>query len=83
MNTVNLVINALEDNGYSKEASDLKKLLEEIESEDSKIKTNAINKVEGLCSIRSFGNLHISTMNGWAWNSLLGKLKRNVQRKIP
>ena len=75
------VVRTLRENMHEEEAFHLEKLLELASLNDPVQRTAALDQILGLCSIRSCGDLSVSTMNGWAWSSLLNKLRQKAARK--
>lgn len=76
----NKVLTVLRENSYQEEADLLESLLERAESGDLSVSRDAREGIKGLCTVQSYGNLSISTMNGWAWNTLLDKLKKRISK---
>jgi hypothetical protein len=74
------VISILRDNSFEQEANHLEGLLEQLSSNDEELCKNASSEVQGLCQVRSYGNLNIKTMNGWKWNSMLDKVANHVRK---
>jgi len=74
-------IDVLRDNSHSEEANELERLANLLGSEDLSIRSDAVNEIEGLCQLRSYGDLAIHSMNGWKWNSLLEKVAKFAKGK--
>jgi hypothetical protein len=75
------VIEILYENGHDKHAKDIEGWSKFIDSDEATLRNEAIDKIVGVCSVRSFGDLNIKTMNGWAWNTLLEKVNNSVSKK--
>ena len=76
------VVDVLQMNGFEEEAAHLENLLVLLASSDEAVSKRAASEIEGLCQVRSYGNLNIKTMNGWKWNTLLEKVANSVRRKL-
>lgn len=77
---ITAVIGVLEDNSFDVEASNLKNLVYHLSSNDEIVRKRAVDKIYGLCQVRSYGDLNIRTINGWKWNGMLAELKKHVQK---
>ena len=77
----NRVIDALRGSGSLVETKELEKWLGYLNSEDVTERKEAAFQIEGLCQMRAYGDLKIEGINGWAWNSMLQKLKNYAVKK--
>lgn len=75
------VVATLRGSGFEDEASELEKLLELLDSKDVSERKAASFQIEGFCQIRAYGDLSVLGVNGWAWNSMLQKLKNYAAKK--
>jgi hypothetical protein len=75
------VVAILRGSGFQDEANELKKLLGFLISKDASERKKAAFQVEGLCQMRAYGDLKIEGINGWAWNSMLQKLRNYATQK--
>lgn len=75
------VVATLRGSGFEGEANQLEKLLESLLSKNDSQRKEAAFQVEGLCQMRAYGDLKIEGINGWAWNSMLQKLRNYAAKK--
>ena len=75
------VITILRENSFEDEANRLASLVEDLFSEEDASRKQAVIEIQGLCQVRAYGDLKISSMNGWKWNSLLEKLADIARKK--
>ncbi len=76
------VIKILKENGYQDWASRIENLALDLTKGPDDKKFNAAREIQGLCHVRSLGDLKIDSVSGWEWNTLLEKLNKSSQRKI-
>lgn len=81
MSVINDAIKVLNDNARMTEAQTLERLGKTLESSDSGARAAAVEELRGLCQVRAYGDLNISTMNGWQWNSLLEDVLKYAESK--
>ncbi len=75
------VIQILRQNNFEQWAEKLERLIVQISDASQQVRSNAADEIEGLCHIRSLGDLNIQSMNGWEWNKKLEKLKKYAKKK--
>jgi len=75
------VVETLKENGHADLASQLDSHIEHLESEDSEVREEAQNEIQGMCNIRSLGDLNIETISYSEWGRMLEKLNRFARRK--
>jgi hypothetical protein len=71
----------LHDNNFNQWADKIDRLFLELNSESEESRIKAAQEIQGLCHIRSLGDLNIRTMNGSDWNKKLEKLKKYALKK--
>ena len=74
MSNIENAIEILKENGFQKEADELALLAIDLYSSDKEKILKAADKISGVCILRAWGDLNITTMNGWKWNALLDKI---------
>ena len=77
----NQVTQILRDNQFDQWADNLEHLTEQLSTDPQDIRNKAAQDIEGLCHIRSLGDLNIKTITGWEWNKKLEKLKKYAKKK--
>ena len=82
MSVITQVIYILRHESYLDEAIELEHMAVLLESDDEEQRTRAVKAIRGMCQVRAFGDLNISSMNGWKWNELLEKASKFAQRKL-
>jgi len=75
------VLNELRANNYEHLASILASHAIGLQSDDAETKAIAAREIEGLCHVRSLGDLNMVGQDGNEWNRLLGKLARYARKK--
>jgi len=82
MSAITKAIDILRQESYLDEAKELERLVALLDSDNISEKSKAAAEIQGLCHIRSYGDLAIKSMNGWEWNSLLNKVAKLSARKV-
>lgn len=75
-------IKVLRNESFHDEANQLEHFSKRMKSDNSKEALEAAKKIQGLCQIRSYGDLSIKSMNGWEWNTLLKKANKKAGQRI-
>ncbi len=81
MSAIDDAITVLDKNDLKTEAQTFERLQKALGSTDSSTRTTAIQELRGLCQVRAYGDLNISTMNGWQWNSLLERVVEDAEER--
>lgn len=82
MSAIDDAIKVLSDNKRLREARTLERLREALETGDHAARAAAAEELRGLCQVRAYGDLNITTMNGWKWNSLLEAVVQYADDKV-
>lgn len=71
----------LHDNNFNQWADKLDQLILQLNSDSEETRIKAAQDIQGLCHIRSLGDLNIQTLSGSEWNKKLEKLKKYARKK--
>ena len=75
------ILRALERSGFTSRATDLKVLLERLESPDPSVRRGAAEDIKDRCHPRRFGDLNIQDYGIYEWWNMLGRLERLAERR--
>ncbi|MBK9614256.1 MAG: hypothetical protein IPO35_01615 [Uliginosibacterium sp.] len=73
-NKIKSVATVLVANGFIKEAARLQALLDAL-IDGSRDKQECLSEIEGLCSVKSFGDLYVKDIDDNAWLQLLSEVR--------
>lgn len=76
------LIQTLKENNFKQWADQIEALIQLIEQGSNQDKVAAARDIQGLCTMRSLGDLNITTISGWEWNTLLEKFNNDIQKKV-
>jgi hypothetical protein len=71
----------LKDNEFKQWSDKLDLLIKKLNNDPLDVRIKASQDIQGLCHIRSLGDLNIKTITGTEWNKKLEKLKKYARKK--
>jgi hypothetical protein len=75
-------VKVLQENGFENIADELIMMEIDLYSNDKVKVFEAAGQISAVCTVRSWGDLNIKTMNGWKWNTLLEKINNTAKRRV-